>query len=95
MKIVSKSNQKQGGLLGKRDAPEGKNAATSSVDMAVSTTSTSKEMEAELLRLMKENDKLKNQLSDSQGEVNPSGPLGVNFLRPDVLAYLVRFRSSG
>ena len=77
MKNGSKSNQKQAGsqsgVLGKRDAPEGKNAATSAADNGATAASTSKEMEAELLRLMRENDKLKNQLSDSQGEVNLCG----------------------
>jgi hypothetical protein len=76
MKNGTKSNQKQGGsqsgVLGKRDAPEGKNAAKTAVDTGAAAASTSKEMEAELLRLMRENDKLKNQLSDSQGEVNKS-----------------------
>jgi hypothetical protein len=77
MKNGSKSNQKQagsqGGMLGKRDAPEGKNAAKTAADSGTAAASTSKEMEAELLRLMRENDKLKNQLSDSQGEVNLNG----------------------
>ena len=54
MKNGSKSQRQSGGQsLGKRDAPE----------------SGPKDMEAELMRLMRENDKLKNQLSTSQGEV--------------------------
>lgn len=69
MKNGSKSSQKQGaGILGKREAPEGKNSSKGSSEGGA-TPSTAKDMEAELLRLMRENDKLKNQLSDSQGEV--------------------------
>jgi hypothetical protein len=74
MKNGSKPSQKQAGspsgVLGKRDAPEGKNGAKTGADNGAAAASTSKDMEAELLRLMRENDKLKNQLSDSQGEVN-------------------------
>jgi hypothetical protein len=70
MKNGSKSSQKQGagqgGILGKRDAPEGKSKCSPD---SGGTASTPKDMEAELLRLIRENDKLKNQLSDSQGEV--------------------------
>ena len=70
MKHGSKSNPKQGGtqnsVLGKRDVPDSKTTSKGSSD---ASQSTQKDMEAELLRLMRENDKLKNQLSDSQGEV--------------------------
>ncbi len=49
------------------------------MDTGATAASTSKEMEAELLRPMRENDKLKNQLSDSQGEVNLHGHIIQNY----------------
>ena len=63
MKSSFKS-QRQGSSLGKRDAPE------SSVEPGSSEAEPMSLMEAELLRLRSENDKLKCQLSDSQGEVS-------------------------
>ena len=70
MKSASKSVQKasaaQGSVLGKR---ESLNSKGTSKGLSVNDAST-KEMEAELQRLIRENDRLKSQLIDSQDEVS-------------------------